>query len=186
MFCLIAAISRSLAPDKRARGSASDLALRGGHATFNNTSTNVRASAFRQSGKRTNPSFTGLNIPLLHPLNDSPHRSPVGSSSPPRRPEYAVGRRNGSILPLQCSHSFFIQRVLCLFSSQQLQGNQTGCFVTFTQVQTAQWLFCSRRSGLIAGVEQSKGDPSSSHCPPFERLFYSGGALWSWSYYSEV
>lgn len=45
---------------------------------------------------------------------------------------------------------------------------------------------CKRHNGYLAArdpvfisnVEQSKGDPSSSHFPPFERqTFYSGGAL---------
>lgn len=126
---------------------------------------------------RTNPSFTGLNIPLLLPLNDSPRKSPGGLSFPPRRPEYTVGRHNGSVLQLHYSHSFFVQHVRCLFSIHQLQGNQTR-FVIFAQVQTAQWLFGSPRSCFISNVERSKGDPSSSHFPPFERqTFYGGGAL---------
>lgn len=75
-------------------------------------------------------------------------------------------------------HSFAVKHVLCLFSIRELQENKKPRLVTFTRVQKAQQLFGIQRSCFISDVELSKGDPSSSHLPPFERqTFHSGGAL---------
>lgn len=80
------------------------------------THTNVDWAAFWQNLGRTNPSFNGLSIPLLRLLNDSLRKSSYCFCFPQRALEYTVGRRNGSVLQLHYSHSFFVKHVPHLFS----------------------------------------------------------------------
>lgn len=78
------------------------------------THTNVDCAAFRQNLRRTNPSFTGLSIPLLHLLNDSLRKRSDCFCFPQRPLEYTVGRHNGSVLQLHSSHSFFVPHLFSI------------------------------------------------------------------------
>lgn len=112
---------------------------------------------------RTNPSFTGLNMPLLLPLNDSPHKSPGGFSFPPRRPEYTVGRHNGSVLQLRYSHSFFVQHVRCLFFPPSTSFKETKPALLYSHR-------CKRHNGYLAARDpvlyQMLSGAKVAHLPP--------------------